>query len=1265
MQTGVAEDWRVFAPRLTIEWLADAPDRRHRRLTGCLVSADLSGFTAMSERFATQGKRGAELLTEVVNSAFTGLIDAASRHGGDVLKFGGDALLIWFEGEDACVQACQACTRMQQVLQARFGRTGLRMSVGAHYGEYDVFLVGAPDWRELVLIGEPVTRTVDLEAAAEAGEVLISDELAAVIPGSWRRKRRDGQFRLRLDAVPLPQRPRPDLVGALANDAYLAAAEGLVAPTLREDVRALASIGGEHRMASVAFLELEGTDGTLRRFGPEALTERLDDLVQATQRISRQFGVQFLYTDVVPDGLKVISTAGAPNTTAKDEESALRYALEFVHGDPHGKLKCGVNRGRVFAGFLGSPTRRTYTVMGDPVNLAARLMTHARPGQVVATTELVAASRVEFRTTQLAPFLVKGKSRPIDAVVVEEATEQVRSTATERTEFVGREAELATLEGWVAQAVAGRGVAVEVIGSAGIGKSRLIDEAARDERLFVKVTVECQPYDVNTAYAAARAILRRVVGIPAQSDRRTAGQILERTVRRVRAELLALLPLIAIVADADVAPTPEVDAIADDFRVRRTHEAVDELLAAMLATPTMLLVEDAYYVDAASAALFGTVAERLRARPWVLIATRRPGTAPFYPETADRHVLELSALPADFATKLALRALSGPADRSRDVRAMIARAGGNPLFVLQLVDALQAGVAAEDLPESVERVVAERLDRLAPPDRTLLRHAAVLGPRFDTGVLAQILEESNHPLPDDRTWQRLADLVETDRGTQRRFLHVLYRDVAYEGLPFRRRISLHQRVGELLEASPGLADPALLSEHFSLAGDTQRTWKYSVAAGDQAWEALAVTEAAAAYRRALGVQQRLRGMDPIETARVAEALGDALERNADYGEADRRYQSAQRLIADSTHDDGPRSDVRLLRKRGVLRERAGKYRAALRWYDRARLVAADRANSSDAAELLVASAGVMHRLGRFQDLISLASRAVDEAGDDRATEAHACLLIQAGLTLTGRLEDTEYGERALALFGEVGNVLYEGKALNNLGIALYYTGDWVGAADYYRRAGERFEVAGDVVEAAAARNNQAEILSDQGEWDAAIVLLDEALQTWRRAVYPLGCALALSNLGRAHARAGRADQAVAALAEAMTALQTLGAEPFLIDARLRFAEARLLAGDAAGGAAAVDDLAATVDAGRGFPGSRATLGRLRCWQLRQAGRDDAAADAARAGIEAAVADGARYERALLLNELAELTGDPAVAAEHAAEAAALGVVALPALPLPI
>ncbi|MGH2997611.1 MAG: hypothetical protein ACRDM9_14940, partial [Gaiellaceae bacterium] len=337
---------------------------------------------------------------------------------------------------------------------------------------------------------------------------------------------------------------------------------------------------------------------------------------------------------------------------------------------------------------------------------------------------------------------------------------------------------------------------------------------------------------------------------------------------------------------------------------------------------------------------------------------------------------------------------------AHDVEAIVQRAGGNPLFLQELV---AAAADAEELPESVEAVVTARIDALAPTDRAVLRWASVLGTRFGVVLLAAVLEDEESAEGAD-AWDRLGEFLELDPNVAGgfRFRQAVFRDVAYEGLSYKRRRELHRRVAEVYEERTRPDDPEaaeLLSLHWSRAGDHERTWRYSLVAGDRAQAKHANVEAAGFYRRALESARRLPALDASEVARVWAALGDAAELAGRYTEAAEAYRSGRRLAEAQL---GPQPG--LLLKEGVMRERSGQYAEALRWYTRG-LVAAERlADEEDRrahrVKLTLAYAGVRLRQGLFRDCIRRCRAAVEDAqdADDLRSLAHAYYLMHLAYT---------------------------------------------------------------------------------------------------------------------------------------------------------------------------------------------------------------------------------------------------------------------------
>jgi len=400
-----------------VDW-SRGGDLGARRLEGTLVSVDISGFTRLSERLQATGRAGAEELVLLISGVFQGLIGICDRHGGDVLKFRGDALLLLFSGDGHERRACHAASHMQWLIQetgktmSSVGSVTLRMSVGIYSGPCDFFLVEGTH-RELIVTGPAATATIELESAASAGQILVSMGTAQALEPAWLGQGKAGGRLLRK----LEDEMEPDVV---AHFATLSPESQELARYIPEPLRAqlvLESGEAEHRQVTAAFLKFDGVDSLLESDGADAVHERLSALAQAVAAVVGELGLIWLESDIDVGGGKLYLVGGAPSSTGADEERMLRALRRIVAGHEGLMLRGGVNRGPAFCGDVGAETRRTYAVMGDTVNLAARLAGRAQERQILATADVLDRARTRFETATQ-PFLVKGKERPITAYSV-------------------------------------------------------------------------------------------------------------------------------------------------------------------------------------------------------------------------------------------------------------------------------------------------------------------------------------------------------------------------------------------------------------------------------------------------------------------------------------------------------------------------------------------------------------------------------------------------------------------------------------------------------------------------------------------------------------------------------------------------------------------------------------------------------------------------------------------------------------------------------
>ena len=401
---------RPFLPRLTIRWISEQPDVRVQSLPGTVVFVDISGFTKMSERLARAGRVGAEEVTDVVGYVFRRLLGTAYSYGGGLIKFGGDALLLWFSGDEHPSDGAAAAIGMRRALadmgqiKTSAGNVRLRMSVGVHSGLFHFFLVG-DGHRELVLTGPAASRVVQMEGTADAGEIVVSPETAAALPREL-LSRPKGEGMLLRRSLRLADGGDPE---AFQLNPQSVPAEVDLARCVPLALRDLITSGQdepEHRRVTIGFIHYDGMDAMLVREQPQDVAAALSDLMTAAQRACEANEVTFLATDIDHDGGKIILVAGAPTASGSDEARMLAALREVQAAGLRIPLRIGVNTGPVFAGDIGPSYRRTYTVMGDAVNLAARVMAKAEPGQILASQAVLDACSVTFETTALEPFMV-------------------------------------------------------------------------------------------------------------------------------------------------------------------------------------------------------------------------------------------------------------------------------------------------------------------------------------------------------------------------------------------------------------------------------------------------------------------------------------------------------------------------------------------------------------------------------------------------------------------------------------------------------------------------------------------------------------------------------------------------------------------------------------------------------------------------------------------------------------------------------------------
>ena len=1064
---------------------------------GSALEADLSGFTALTEGLAEQlgEQRGAEELARRLNVLYDGLLAELHSFGGTVLGFSGDAFTCWFDGDDG-VQAT-ACALAQQEWMTESAATSAgslavdlpppRLKVAVATGRTRRFLVGDPDIQVIEgLAGSLVDELAAIEHGAEPGEVVLAESTRQSLGDRVEVGERGVLRRLAADAVRVPW---PEL----DEDANQV---DLVRPWLLRPVfeRLQAGAGdfiAELRPVTALFLRFGG----IAFDGESIAIDQLDSFVKEVQCILSDVEATLVQLTIGDKGAYLYAAFGAPIAHEDDPARAILAALRLRElGAPGGlvsPVSIGIASGRLRAGAYGGSQRRTYGVLGDTVNLSARLMQAAQPGEILATDEVRAATRSAFDWADHDDLTVKGKRLPVRvSTLLGSATVSAsQGGRADDLQMLGREGDLAALVAALDDAINGNGSVVAVTGEAGLGKSRLVAEfvTAARARDVDAVIGECPSYGVASNYVVWRAMWTHLLDLaelpiddwPATLPDRLAAD---------DPTLANRAPLLSALLSVDV---PD-NQLTRGFDAKTRKTSLEATLVAWLQSarsgPRLLVLEDCHWIDPLSEDLLHAVGRAVRSLPILVVITHRPrgeteGGALSVSALPHYRALELQPLADAEVEELIAAHLGSTGARSIPVDAAIAalaaRAEGNPFFAREIAGYIVGlGAAAADperlaeMPTSLQSLVLSRIDRLSEQPRTTLRVAGAVGRRFRSGVVASVQPELGG---DEAVHGHLAVLerdafvtAEADNSDAFSFVHAVTQEVAYSTLTLQTRAWLHGRIGSVFEQR-GEASLDVLAYHFGRGDDDERRRRYVLAAAEASKAVYANAAAVAYYRNVLPL------LDGDQRHEAMLGLGRTLALLADWSAADEVFEAA-RVDAVAAGSDGHAGWAEL--ERGELSRKQGRYDDALPVLDAA-----------------------------YEKLSAVA----DDAGIAEVLHCRATLAAQRGDLDTAR---TSY-EESLRLRTQLGDRRGMARSLNGLGIVAEYADDLDAASQLYTRALEILTELDDAWGRSALTNNLGMARLLQDDPGGARPYFEVAVDLQREIGDPLMLANFLSNLGDA------------------------------------------------------------------------------------------------------------------------------------------------------
>ncbi len=1191
------------------------------RWTGSLLFADLSGFTALSESLTRLGKEGSEQVTSIINRLFDQLVADIEAHGGALIKFGGDAVTAFFDqtklGPQHALYAAHAAQAMQASManlgkiQIRAGQFNLSLRIGVHSGEAFAALLGDQQHAELLLTGIAVNLVARAQELARPGEVVCSKDTMRLLGLPADPNTPFTALTTALEHPPYQAEPSTTTIPQTINLAHVQALsqiyQGLqrLLPQRMSEQQLLsnaASKSGEIRLVTIVFAHIAPFSTIVELCNVASATILINHYYQRMQQIVNHYGGVVNKLDMAADGDKLLAIFGAPLANENDTELAVRAGLDMQSAMneinaliqqhdvrlPLLDQQIGINQGHVFAGIVGSKTRREYTVMGDPVNTAVRLMSVCRYGEVLASPTIKRLTSHAFAYETLPALPLKGKSQPIEPARVDRAYNVRRETM--RADLVGRVQELDQLATISIEALQAQGQIINIFGEAGIGKSRLLEEllsrlslASFDPSLnvpeFMPITIECQLYEQTTSFASASELLYQVLRLNNSLEPEQLLHMIMQRVQRLVPELERFLPLLSDILHVSLPENELTQALAPEQRHDQTIELVVALiLASANTTPLVILWDDAHWIDASSRQLLERLAKHANQAPIALLVGSRTKGLSAMNWPAQTIELELSELSMPESEALASAIIGNaplPAallERWRRSDERFFNPQGNPFFIEEMMRSLiQQGVIVEtangwdlrgeldSLPTTIEGVITARLDRLDSRIRETVQVASVVGRRFELTILRGITNDDDLVNQMDRLTN--ADVVLPDHIAAELaylFKHTLTRDVAYEGILYARRRELHRRVATRIQEvyQHNLVDLLpILARHYARAEDWLDAVRSYREAGMSAQKRYFNAEACAHYRDALELLPNLSHVDNSLEQELTERLGYVLMQAGDYAEALPILNQAQAQLRQNAGYSSSR-EARILRHITTIYERQGEYEPAFEQLQQALDLLGEQ-QSVERVRALLLGAGLHQRQGRYHETIAWAEQALaiaEELGL-QPEQARTYLLIGGTQRVLGSREQAVGSlAKSIELYQAVNDISRLADAYNNAAINFSDLEQWEESIALYQAAFNIKKTINDSYGQALVSLNLGELYRKTQQYAQALETFNQSLQLWDKLNSKLGAAVTHMNMGNTLFAQGQSATAESMLDRSRAMFDEIHVDSFLPELYRIYAE---------------------------------------------------------------------------------------------------------------
>ncbi len=910
---------KTYLPRPVVAAAQPTGEPAGGMYQGVFLFGDVSGFTPLSERLKAQGQAGAERITEIINSLFSQLVEVLFAHGGSLLKFGGDALLGLFPAETEAelqanvLRAAQTGLAMQAVLAreefAAIDAMGeiraLKIKCGISAGPYFAAHIGTKPRPEqnirgtmaYITTGRTVNQAEESEGHANPGEVVMPIATYNLIKGQIEvgpvTKSPDDDFTLIHNAPPFADSVAPYALveppagELLAQITYLVDRLDRLTPYLSDELifriatNPTAKIAPQNRPAvTVMFVNYVGISELIEDLGhshPEIIVERLNSYFARMAQIVEKYEGLLARMDQYAIGDRLVIFFGAPHAHEDDPVRAVYTALEMQEATrkffsalqtPAGiyrfRQRIGINTGSLFAGNVGAADlRQEYTLMGDDINMAARLMSYAKWDSIYVSNKTAEHIKAYVDMSEIFELKVKGKEILIPTrEVLGRKGEVGRTRGFEEGDahYIGRQTELAQVQQCATKFLTGRGQILSIIGNSGLGKSRLARE--------LKAWLYKQPNTANVLWIEARAlsfseqmsywmahqVIQALLELPPNANEddtlfalwEKGGALLGKEKAREIVPFLA--NLLGLSLEGDWAT--EVRELSPKVRQKETFWAARQFLStAAKANPIIIVLDDLHWADDASLVLFQdllNVTDHAQVMFCLIFRERRDKGCWQLRDLAAADYLhryteiQLQPLNPEDSRRLLQSLLPGAEFAEEILQEIFDKSAGNPFYLEEVVRSLMdtgAVIRVEperdylgellqwakptisskekqkatwrvdttikqiSVPNNLQAAIVSRIDRLTEDARQALQLVSVLGRQFRLNILRTVAqaEEEVDIWLSQLERSGLIRPAEITLDTTYAFPDALVQEIAYDSMLVQTRQQLHYKIAKALE----------------------------------------------------------------------------------------------------------------------------------------------------------------------------------------------------------------------------------------------------------------------------------------------------------------------------------------------------------------------------------------------------------------------------------------------------------------------------------